>query len=254
MSNLLSRYVFTGEHIAYIYSDFTTVLLGKFSNGTMIAARPTKIVAEKCKNGIKQLKFAKPRKDAPTLKFQRPNFLRPGDQPNVADPFERTVIHVAKGIWKDGIFARKQIRQGDLIAYYAGTIFNANSQPIFFRNQTSAEKYAIHRNLIGLESELQINIPEPYWNITSFRSTLGHKVNHSFTNIKAQFNWVSHPRFGHIRSVTATEDVYPGEEIFVHYHYPIEADSKVPKWYRELYEKQVGAWPKTKKTASERHK
>jgi len=39
----------TGDHIAYIYSDFTTVLLGKFSNGTMIAARPTKIVAEKCK-------------------------------------------------------------------------------------------------------------------------------------------------------------------------------------------------------------
>ena len=257
LSNFLSSCnVFSGDHIAYIYSDFTTVLLGEFSNGTMIAARPTKIVAEKCKNGIKQLKFAKPRKDAPTLKFQRPNFLRPGDQPNVSDPFERSVIYVApSGISKDGIFARKQIRQGDLIAYYAGTIFNTNSQPIFFRNQTKAEKYAIHRNLIGLENELQINIPEPYWNITSFRSTLGHKVNHSFINIKAQFNWVSHPRFGHIRSVTATEDVYPGEEILIHYGYPIEAGRKVPKWYKELYEKQVGAWPKTtKKTASEKHK
>ena len=51
LSNFLSRWnVFSGDHIAYIYSDFTTVLLGEFSNGTMIAARPTKIVAEKCKN------------------------------------------------------------------------------------------------------------------------------------------------------------------------------------------------------------
>ena len=148
----------------------------------MISAKPTKILAEKCKNGVKQLKFAKPKMDAPALKYQRPNFLRPGDQPNVADPFERTVIYVAKGIRGDGIFARKQIRQGDLIAYYAGTIFDANTQPIFFGNQTSAEKYAIHRHLIGLETEkgqkLQINIPQPYWNLTSFRATLGHKINH----------------------------------------------------------------------------
>ena len=55
--------------------------------------------------------------------------------------------------------------------------------------------------------------------------------------------------------MTATEDVYPGEEILIHYGYPIEAGRKVPKWYKELYEKQVGAWPKTtKKTASEKHK
>ena len=60
------------------------------------------------------------RKNAVVLKYQRPNFLRPGDQPNVADPFERTVIYIAKGIKQDGIFARKHIRQGDLIAYYAG--------------------------------------------------------------------------------------------------------------------------------------
>ena len=30
----------------------------------------------------------------------------------------------------------------------------------------------------------------------------------------------------------------------MHYHYPIKADANVPMWYRDLYEQQVGAWPK----------
>ena len=42
----------------------------------MIAAKPTNIIAERCKNGVKELKFAKPKKNAPTFKYQRPTHLR----------------------------------------------------------------------------------------------------------------------------------------------------------------------------------
>ena len=94
---------------------------------------------------------------------------------------------------------------------------------------------------------IQINLPEPYWNTTNYRSTLGHKVNHNFVKIKAQFNFATHPRFGWVRTLTAIEDIYAGEEIFIHYHYPIKASSNVPMWYKDLYEEQVGPWPKLKK-------
>ena len=50
-----------------------------------------------------------------------------------------------------------------------------------------------------------------------------------------------------IRSVIANEDIYKGEEIFVHFNYPVKANSKVPKWYKQLYEEQVGPWPKNAK-------
>ena len=60
-----------GDSIAFIYPDFELALKGTFLNGTMMAAKPVKIVAERCKNGIKQLKFAKPAKDAPIFKYQR---------------------------------------------------------------------------------------------------------------------------------------------------------------------------------------
>ena len=107
----------------------------------MRAAKPAKIVAERCKNGIKQLKFAKPAKNAPILKYQRPNFLRPGDQPQIADPFEQKNIYIGKGVFQDGVFARRDIRMGKLIAYYSGIMFNPREHPIFFSNQTNADRF-----------------------------------------------------------------------------------------------------------------
>ena len=80
-------------------------------------------------------------------------------------------------------------------------------------------RYAAHRNLIALLSEdgirLHVNLMEPYWNTTNYRATLGHKVNHSFVNIKSVFKSASHPRFGPIRSVTAIEDIYKGKQTFL---------------------------------------
>ena len=107
----------------------------------------------------------------------------------------------------------------------------------------------MHRNLIGLGADddgfhWQINVPESYWNTTSFRATLGHKLNHSFVKVKSMYNFATHPRFGWIRTVTAIEDIYKGEEIFIHYHYPVKAERSIPIWYKDLYEEQVGPWPK----------
>ena len=64
-------FLILGDSIAFIYPDFELALKGTFLNGTMMAAKPAKIVAERCKNGIKQLKFAKPAKNAPIFKYQR---------------------------------------------------------------------------------------------------------------------------------------------------------------------------------------
>ena len=135
-----SKMEFTGKNIAWIYPDFETVLIGEFFNGTMIAAKQSKILAERCKNGIKELKFAKPKKNAPTFKFERPNHLRIGDQPTIPDPLESKNIYIADGIMQDGVFARRDIARGELVCYYSGMIFNPKVNPVFYRNQTNSEK------------------------------------------------------------------------------------------------------------------
>jgi hypothetical protein len=116
-------------------------LLGKFVDGVMISAKPTKIVAERCKSGIKQLKFAKPKKNAPVLKYERPSRDKIGDQPSVADPFERKRVFIGKGAFQDGLYARHDIRMGELVCYYAGVISNRSVDPLFFPNQTDSERY-----------------------------------------------------------------------------------------------------------------
>ena len=65
-------------------------------------------------------------------------------------------------------------------------------------------RYALHRNLLFLSNypeRLELNVPIEYWNVTSFRATLGHKVNHSFTKAKSSYKPVIHPRYGLIRWV-----------------------------------------------------
>merc|ERR1712062_582383 len=96
---------------------------------------------------------------------------------------------------------------------------------------------------------LQINIPEGYWNVTQFRATLGHKINHDFLKLRATFDFAMHPRYGWIRTVIAIDNIYRGEEIFINYHYPIVANSFAPKWYQDLYEAQIEQWPRSEKSS-----
>ena len=96
----------------------------------------------------------------------------------------------------------------------------------------------MNRNVINHFGPLQINVPEQYWNISSYRATLGHKVNHSFKHKKARFGAAYHPRFGDICSVVAESDIEKGEEIFVDYGYPTWAE--VPEWYSAVYKEEMG--------------
>ena len=92
--------------------------------------------------------------------------------------------------------------------------------------------------LMGFNETHMFHIPKIYWGLSQFRSTLGHKVNHSFKSSKGKFAFGYNPRYGHIRSIVATSDINKGEEVLVDYEYPI--GSFVPSWYSDLYLSEVG--------------
>ena len=48
---------FTGDEITFIYPDLLTGLHGKFINGEVLEARAVDIVAERCQQGIKEIKL-----------------------------------------------------------------------------------------------------------------------------------------------------------------------------------------------------
>ena len=228
-----------------------TVLVGQFERGQMVAAKQSKIVSERCNRGIKEIRIAKPKDDTPYFKYQRPDCLRIGDQPRVMDPYTKKNIYIGGGKKDDGVFAKRNIAKGELVMYYSGLICNTTEHALYtmntYQNQTWEEYWNVFRNLMQFDGPVKIHIPEPYWNISNFRATLGHKVNHSFKYDKTAYGQVFHPRFGNIRCVYAVSNITKGEEILVNYGYRI--GTTVPKWISELYLIETGKeWHGEKKS------
>ena len=227
-----------------------TVLVGNFDGAKMVAAKSSKIISERCKNGIKEIKVAKLKLDNPLMKFSRPDRIRIGDHPRVMDLYTKNIIYIDNGVSQDGVFAKRDIEKGELVSYYSGLFWNNSEQALFSRgkfcNQTWEEYWDIFRNLMSFDGPLKIHIPKQYWNISNYRATLGHKINHSFSKANSIFGQAFHPRFGKIRAVYALNIISKHEEVLVNYGYRI--GTSVPNWYSDLYEKETGKqWYKDKR-------
>ena len=117
-----------------------TVLVGRFEDGLMIEARPGKIVAERCRDGIKEIKVSVTKSVAPTFKYKRTTRLNIVDQPTVMDPFEKNIIYIKESEWgDDGLFTKKDIEANEVVSYYSGIFWNETEMELFPDNQTSYE-------------------------------------------------------------------------------------------------------------------
>ena len=101
----------------------------------------------------------------------------------------------------------------------------------------------VHRNLIRHQSEkFYMNILQEHWDISNYRATLGHKINHSFMNVNVKFQSVIHPRFGPIVAAISLTPIRKGEEILASYGYAPETN--VPRWFAKAYEEEMKMpWP-----------
>ena len=90
-----------------------TVLVGNFVGAKMVAAKSSKIISERCNNGIKEIKVAKLKLDDPILKFSRPDRIRIGDHPRMMDPYTKNIIYINNGVSQDGVFAKRDIEKGE---------------------------------------------------------------------------------------------------------------------------------------------
>ena len=134
---------FPGSNISWIYPDMKTVLHGYFEDGVMREAKATSIIAERCNRGIKEIKVAEPARDGPIYNFHKINAIRINDKPTLMDPYERKTVYiqdspVATG---EGAFAKRDIKSGELVCYYSGTLHGKNG--VFFDNQTVTEQLSI---------------------------------------------------------------------------------------------------------------
>ena len=123
---LIESCIFLEEDITFIYPDMSTVLKGKFKDGVMIEARRSKVIAERCNDGIKEILVSSPKSDSPVFSFKRNNKFRVYE-PTIMDPMEKNTVYVKTTELKgDGLFARRDIEPFELVAYYSGVVVPAD--------------------------------------------------------------------------------------------------------------------------------
>ena len=111
----------------------TTVLVGKFDNGRMEATLPAKIIAERCNLGLKEIKISAPKDTTSTFKYMRPTRHVITNQPTLEDPFELHHVFVAnvnRVNGEKGLFARKNLEIGQVLAYYSGILWNTTEEEL----------------------------------------------------------------------------------------------------------------------------
>ena len=114
---------FSEEDITFIYPDMKTVLVGKFQNGIMLEGKASKIIAERCNNGMKEIRVATPKFNSQVHKFKRNTRLRIYNS-TIIDPFEKQMVYVKNtALSGEGLFVKKDIVAYEIVAYYSGTVW-----------------------------------------------------------------------------------------------------------------------------------
>lgn len=138
--------------------------------------------------------------------------------PLAPDPLESLMVVVKVSSIPgadEGLFAKRSFEPGDLVAYFNGLRIKVS--------EAQFSDYALY-----LEDGWLLDIPQEFRSLTKYKSTLGHKVCHSF-EANAEYSHGFHPKYGHIRIILATHHIEKGQEIFCNYKY---SWAKSPEWYK----------------------
>ena len=235
---------FTGSDIAYIYPDMKTAIIGKFVKGMLQSGRETSIVGETCDDrGIKILEFSNP--VGPTFRYIRPNATHFGDQPSEPDPLGKRNIEVrpSQNAFGDGVFAIRNLPAMTPFVVYSGLIYTKYDADLLLEKRSKLRetlqtlqmpKQWVDKAAEDLEMNLMtaigcdkmyVDIPPEHKD--KLKSSLGHKVNHSFLP-NSKYAYLDSARFGLTPAVFTTRLVSAGEELLVSYGYPLRG---APVWY-----------------------
>ena len=259
---------FSGDEISYINQDISTGFKGSFKNGIMINAKAVEIIGENCnEEGIKIMKFSDP-ESSQGYHFQRPNLNSFGDQPFVLDPLDAKYINLANSTidtketsqddGENGAFAMIDIPSQTIIAHNNGKISNTkettaennrhrnilNSMEVDLnaKNKSTEEigeiiqqtKENLSKYKTNMPCNTMIDIPLEFGQSSSkYKSTRGHKLNHSFSRFNTKLTFYDSARFGITSAMITRNAMIPkGEELFAHYGYSY---SKGPRWYKNAF-------------------
>ena len=204
-----------GSDCLYLYPDFSTALLGTWSSGRMERATQARLANIRLAGDSLELVVRPtPGKEDVSYREDISTSTLISSEPRLADPFEEKTVYVAQsGIENggEGLFLRRNVQEGDLVAYYNGV--RMTEQEARLRKEDRRSPYRIH----GWDGEI-LNIPVGQQFTENYSASSAHKANHA-KKANSEFRNLQHPRFGKILGIFMLRDAVAGEEILVDYGY-----------------------------------
>jgi len=225
-----------GSQVPFLYPDLRTGLRGEWTGEKILRPRVVHLVAERCRDGLKEVKTIRGSADY--------------GKDGAMDPFERKQVHVGisgKSGGGEGLFAKRQFLPGELVSYFSGV--RTFEEDFLFDNMTVEEENEATSYYFGLEENSPgwwglpegqvLDIPIEMRSITKFRTTLGHKTNCAFFEEQnTEFDTVRHPVLGPIVILVASKPIAKEEEVLTSYNYDLK---EAPDWYRKEYKRALKA-------------
>ncbi|XP_065177251.1 histone-lysine N-methyltransferase SETD7-like [Sycon ciliatum] len=225
LGHLSSDGDWTGEEIAYVYPDKHHALLGQFEDGVLQEAAHATCSGD----SVETFAIVADSSSKVQMKACMSTETQICEKPLIPDRYESATAYVAPSQIPnsgEGLFAKRQLKAGELVAYYNGVRLSHST--------VDSRDWSENGNCISLDDDTVIDVPPNLSSTTVYCATLGHKANHSFTP-NSCYAPCPHPVYGEIKCIHTIADVEVGEEITVHYDYNhISQDGMekpAPDWY-----------------------
>ncbi|XP_023320452.1 histone-lysine N-methyltransferase SETD7 [Eurytemora carolleeae] len=232
---------------AYLYPDFYTAVVGLWQNHLLIQGQITKL-HQACKSGNLWILDFKESSES-NIKYSPPTHYSLGVDPLEVDPYESRTVEVRNSSVEDtsagqGLFTKRNIIKGEVLAFYNGYIIfcNATTRPLNRQSFSKEEEhirntYRMFHHQEEVKDNYCIDLPPELANLQRYNATLGHKVNHSFQPNSEFLLFPLHPILGTVMSLVATQDIQADQEILVDYEYYVNEDQleSQPDWFRKLW-------------------
>ena len=172
-----------GEDIAFLFPDLQTVLVGSFVKARMGLAQVAFVLKVALRNGMCQLKFTQPR--GPQYSFDAGTEAIICKEPLLADPYEAQHCYVRQSRLKgaaEGLYAKKDLRSGTIVAFYNGTRVRDNALKEAKDDwEGNAYKILDLQDPDPADGTLGVlDIPPEYVSQRRYVASSAHKANHSF--------------------------------------------------------------------------
>ena len=248
----------------YLFPDYLTAVIGLFRDHVLVTGHVTRL-SEACREDhVWTLSFDPIAASSPPLTYSPPSHYSFGVSPTSTDPYEIRTVEVRRSTKEEanqGLFTKRSVMSGEVLAFYSGFIINCDSslRPLDRRELTDDEEhernaYNIALDLGGEEENLCIDIPPDMGgDVTKYNATLAHKVNHSFEPNSEFVLFSAHPILGTIMAITALEDMEAGLEITVNYGYNFTAEPDQPEWFKQLWIDYYGDQEERREDTNEHH-